>query len=395
MNQLSNTSLKKKPELLLIATSARVLLESAMRGDYATAVIDGFGDREVIQHAVATECVGLRAEGGLDDAQLADSVTRLSERYSRTLKTIIVGSGVEGCNATYKAIEQSGLNWLGNHRIKYQATERLKCHSHSERLRMVAAERPPYLYKSAAGSGGVHIYRDHRRAGASDQYYRQTYLPYTSISHLFIADGNRIETVGFSTQWHSKHDARHPFCFGGAINTHCLDRSCIAEAETLANTFALKGLNNIDYLYDGAKLYFLELNPRPSATMALYDADYASGLLHAHINACRGNGLTKTPLSDQVRAFAILYAHRDIDLPANFCWPKVAKDVAVPDLQGYHYAQNAPICSLHVQANDSADTLSKLQRYINALQRRIATAMKMIATNYSPGLHHETPQYSY
>ena len=384
---------KKEPELLLIATSARVLLESARRGGYRAAVIDGFCDREVMQHACYAERVDLATAGGLDDAQLSDAIKRTVQRYAKTLKAVVIGSGMEGCSNACDVIEQSGLQYLGNERGRYESTECIAHYSQSDKLLAMPDYRPPYLYKSTTGNGGVHIYSDDQQTAIGDNYYRQTYLPFISISHLFIATGKRIETVGFSSQWHSKHDVAHPFCFGGAINTHYLDKSCIAQAEHFATTLALKGLNNIDYLYDGAKLYFLELNPRPSATMALYDRNYATGLLDAHIKACCGEGLAK-PLqgSPAIRAFAIFYADKPIHLPADFDWPDEASDVPTALPQGYYFEQNTPICTLHVQTTKLRDTLSTLQAHIRTLKKRIASSPTM-HNDYQPGLYYETSQH--
>ncbi|MBC6414615.1 MAG: ATP-grasp domain-containing protein [Chromatiales bacterium] len=364
---------KKEPELLLIATSVRVLLESARRGGYTAAVIDGFCDREVMQHARYAERVSLCADGRLDDAELAKAIKNTTERYAETLSAVIVGSGIEGCSAASDAIAQSGLQWLGNARTRYSSAERLTCHFGSDKLAAMPDDRPPYLYKSTTGNGGLHIYSDDQSAPKSDDYYRQSYLPFASISHLFIADGRRIETVGFSTQWHAKHDAAHPFCFGGAISSHDLDESCITQAGGYAETLGLRGLNNIDYLYDGEKLYFLELNPRPSATMILYDSDYPTGLLHAHISACRGEGLAQPErIAPEIRGFAILYADQRMHLPADFDWPDEATDVPVAQPQGYRIEKNTPICTLHAQAADAADVLTILQAQICALQNRMS-----------------------
>ena len=52
----------------------------------------------------------------------------------------------------------------------------------------------------------------------------------------------------------------------------------------LVPVFALKGLNSLDFIHADDCSYVLEINPRPSASMQLYDED----LLNRHIQACEG-----------------------------------------------------------------------------------------------------------
>ena len=377
---------EEKPELLLIATSARALLESAIRSGYRVAVIDGFCDREVMQHAVAAQRVNLREEGGLDDAELADAITTMRKQYPESIHMLVTGSGIEGCEGALEIIRQSNLLWLGNHNQQNRFVGRNAFKLQSSQIMPMPDNQAPYLYKSTIGSGGTHIYRDDGAQKIKANYYRQSYLPLMNISHLFLADGNQIETVGFSTQWHSKHDSTRPFCYGGAINAHSLNESCIAQAEAAAKTFNLIGLNNIDYLYDGTKLYFLELNPRPSATMALYDQDYAKGLLHAHIKACTAKGLARrTKKSSASRAFAIFYTDDALQLPSDFEWPIEAKDVPVEKVLGYRFEKHAPICTMHAEANNVGNALADLQRRIRDLQRRISQISQTIQPHYKHG----------
>ena len=381
---------------MLIATSARVLLESAIRGGYAVAAIDGFCDREVRAHATFAARVGLREGGGLDDRELAAAIEHTTERYAKTLKAVVVGSGIEGCGSALDALERSDLQCLGNEPQRYRFAERSGCEFAADALAAVADCRAPYLYKSLTGSGGVHIYREDECSAAKENYYRQSYMPFGSVSHLFLADGRQIETIGFSTQWHSRHDAAHPFCFGGAVNAHYLDETCIAQAEAAARSFGLKGLNNIDYLYDGAQLYFLELNPRPSATMALYDMDYSCGLLHAHIEACSGKGLERgTKIASATRAFAIFYADRPVCLPSDFEWPSVAKDIPAETPAGYRFEKNAPICTLHADADDVGGVLTELQHDIRELQKCIDAISPPPLSDHQSGTHYEISRHSY
>ena len=91
---------------------------------------------------------------------LAEAIVKTSNRYAETLKTLVVGSGIEGCEASFEAIRQSGIQWQGKQIQYHRHTENQSFKSPSDQIMPMPDNMPPYLYKSAIGSGGVHIYRD-------------------------------------------------------------------------------------------------------------------------------------------------------------------------------------------------------------------------------------------
>ena len=78
------------------------------------------------------------------------------------------------------------------------------------------------------------------------------------------------------------------FIFSGIINSCDLlseQKERITDwLKKLVPVFALKGLNSLDFIQAGDKSLVLEINPRPSASMQLYDAD----LFNRHIKASQG-----------------------------------------------------------------------------------------------------------
>ena len=81
--------------------------------------------------------------------------------------------------------------------------------------------------------------------------------------------------------------------------------------ERLAQAIPLIGLNSADFLVDGDEFRLLEINPRPGATLDIFEP--AEGSLFAlHIAACEGELRAAPPCIDGARAAAIVYAERDI-----------------------------------------------------------------------------------
>jgi len=360
------------PELLIVAASARVLAQSAVKAGLRPAVIDAFGDRDTRAAAVSASRVPLTAEGLAPDA-LQQAFRRDTARFGATLKGWIAGAGAENCSGLFADFARQ-LPLLGNRPDVFRrctdpamptlaADCGLPCVPRREEL--------PALSKLPIAAGGAHIRYIDSAANDGARRCRQTYLPGVGVSHLFAADGRGAVTLGFSTQWHSRHCRERPFAYGGAVNRCALPDEARAQAEkgarALTAALGLRGINNADYLYCAGRLYFLELNPRPGATLALMDGDYPRGLLNVHLRACRGHPAAPRPAA-AVRACAVMYAAADTVLPENVGWPREACDVPVA---GGVFRAGDPLCSLMAEDSAVAPALSRLQASIHALTERL------------------------
>ncbi|MGH8630643.1 MAG: ATP-grasp domain-containing protein, partial [Burkholderiales bacterium] len=111
----------------------------------------------------------------------------------------------------------------------------------------------------------------------------------------------------------------------------------------------LTGLNGIDFVLDGDTPYVLEINPRPTATVDLYDADVHGGMFCAHLRACRGE-LPVVNTTAQSRAHAIVYARGTVRIPPSVDWPDWCTDLPQA---GSTISAAAPVCSVHASAESS------------------------------------------
>ena len=110
------------------------------------------------------------------------------------------------------------------------------------------------------------------------------------------------------------------FIFSGIINSCDLlneQKERITDwLKKLVPVFALKGLNSLDFIQADDKSLVLEINPRPSASMQLYDAD----LLSRHIKASLGE-LADYCSHAGYTGYQIVYAEQDVIIPDGFEWP--------------------------------------------------------------------------
>jgi len=119
--------------------------------------------------------------------------------------------------------------------------------------------------------------------------------------------------------------------------------------DKLVRVYGLKGLASLDFIWNGESCYFLEINPRPPASMMLYPE---LDLLSAHITG----SLTAT-VDNSMRALQIVYARQMHTIPAEIDWPVWSFDRPKPHSS---IQVGEPICSIMAQEATAEQTLAQL-----------------------------------
>jgi predicted ATP-grasp superfamily ATP-dependent carboligase len=127
----------------------------------------------------------------------------------------------------------------------------------------------------------------------------------------------------------------------------------------------------MDFMIDGNTCRVLEVNPRPSATAALYDADFDEGLLASHIRAVRGRLGSGSSVKGPVRAFRVALAGDDFVVPP-MNWPEWCSDLP---LAGTVLQAGCPICTISAESGSRAATLRLLRERADELFQRLRWAM--------------------
>ena len=355
---------------MIIAASARFLAESAVIGDRQVCTVDGFADTEVRQLAHAALRVPL-TEAGLDGEAVRRACRRLLRE--RSFAGAIVGAGLDG-RPDMMAWLSAQLPVYGNRADVFSlCLDRARFARHLQHLGIPhpPEAQAPALLKQAGASGGAHIRFAERG---------QTYWAGTAVSHLFVAADGRITTVGWNTQWQSRHRTDRPFCYGGAVNRSTLSDTLRMQMEgyaaRLAHSLDLVGVNSMDYMLCGSEVVLLELNPRASATMQLHE-DETGALLAAHCAACRPSthssmSPVRLPKPQPPSAFAVLYAMRELVIPDGFAWGDRGDHVCDRPAAAARLAAGDAVCTLIVSAQASArDALTRLQHAIRRITARL------------------------
>jgi len=343
--------------ILIVAGSGRMLAQAAKYAGLKPLVIDLFADLDTQCYAEA-----FRQIPSLAEKHLIPALDYFIEHYE--VAHVIYGSGFEYYPESLRYLG-SRLLVLGNLPDTFvNLHDKPAFFSSLDQLNIPYPDvrfAPPtnagnWLVKPMQGQGGVGIKRYQQNDIDELAVYWQTYQAGTQHSVLFLADSQEIQIIGFNTQWTISLDENQAFIFSGIINSCALLNE---QKEWIANwlmklvpLFALKGLNSMDFIQAGDKSFVLEINPRPSASMQLYDAD----LLNRHIKACQGE-LTDYRRHTDFTGYQIVYAEQDVLISEDFDWPPWCMDLPG---SGVICRTGQPICSIIAHQKQAQSVMKDL-----------------------------------
>jgi uncharacterized protein len=335
--------------IIVVAYSARALASCARRVGFAPLSIDVFGDDDTKERSLAA----VKLEGGLSEGLTLDKVAGAVENLINAYDPIglVYGAGFEHQPETLAAI-------AGKTRIFGNDAETLKrakdplalarlCSTIGVRHPPIALAPPNepelWLMKRRGSAGGAHIAAAASSSLVSADCYFQRHIAGKSVSALFLASNKKAEIIGLSTQW-TAPTPKSPFRYGGAAGPIDVGR---AHADEIASSIAaftselgLVGLNSADFLISAAAVWLLEINPRPGATLDVFEPNEGA-LFAQHVAACEGR-LTPASPRQMFKAAEIVYAPCDIVLREKRDWPDWVVDRPSP---GSRIAAGDPMCT--------------------------------------------------
>jgi len=343
--------------VLIAAISGRALAASARRGGYVPLVADFFGDEDTRALAEAHVRLDTNLARGMVADELLDALDTLAAAW-RPAGTVC-GTGFEDRPELLARISQ---RWalLGNSaetvaRVKDPVEFAALCREcripHPPTSFSQPANARGWLAKRRGGAGGTHVTPASDAAESVSADYFQRRVDGTPVSALILANGGRSMVLGFSAQWSAPSRA-HPFRYGGAVRPAGLSLQLIAAmtaaVERLVAGVPLVGLNSADFLVDGEKFWLLEINPRPGATLDIFEPADVS-LFGLHMAAIRGSLPERAPVLSGAVAAATVYAPHDIRSVPTIDWPPWTAD---RQNAGTRVSAGDPICTVLAQAAD-------------------------------------------
>jgi predicted ATP-grasp superfamily ATP-dependent carboligase len=356
-----------RPVLLLIAVSARALAVAARRAGFDVVAIDAFGDEDARAVCKAMEVME-NAMGGFAEVELAPIVARLTDAHA--LMGLVFGSGFDDCPMRLaeiaKALPLLGASPEALARVKDPVFFARSCEAagvgHPE-IRLSPPDSPlEWLLKRRGGAGGLHVAPATARTPGRDDYWQRR-VEGRAISLLFVRDAHALTPIAWSEQWTAP--APHaPFRYAGAAGPIMLTppEGLIEKVAALTLSLGVRGLASADFIDDGADFWLLEINPRPGATLDVFDDD-DDPLLARHIRALTDDR-AKPAEPRAPRAAQIVYADADTTAPSG-AWPAWAVDRPPP---GSRVPAGAPFCTALASGRSAAEAKAQVKERSRRIQ---------------------------
>lgn len=371
MRSLLHAKSPNSGALLIAAISGRALAAAARRAGYRPLVADFFCDIDTVALAERTAKLPGDLQNGMDDSRVVEALRRLADD-DRPL-AIVLGSGFERKPDLVDEIARhfplAGNDGTAIRRIKDPETLAADCAELGIPHPAICRETPPdpenWVVKTAGGAGGAHIVRANGTAIEPGRYFQHFVKGY-SVSALFVGDGHRARVVGFSRQWASPAPAA-PYRYGGAVRLRRFDRERAAMIEGwlsgLVRRTGLVGLCSADFIRgpDGYRL--MEINPRPGATLDIFD-DRDAPLMKAHLDAACGKPFRLPRFADSM-ASMIAYASAPIARFPAFAWPDWTADHQSP---GTSLIAGDPVCTVFAHGPSAGATSRAVKARIAQLR---------------------------
>jgi predicted ATP-grasp superfamily ATP-dependent carboligase len=356
--------------ILIAASSGRALAGAARRAGFRPLAADFFDDLDTRGYC-AGNCL---IEGGLDRGftgeTLIPALNALAEGEAPC--GFVYGAGFEDRPELLELVARR-FTILGNppdvvRRVKDPARLAELCAGLNIPHPRISMEMPAdprhWLVKSAGGAGGSHIAPAAASGAAGDKIYFQRIALGVPVSILFVADGAKARVVGLSRQWVAPAPGE-PFRFGGSLRPAGLSRELDGllrrAAKAITAACGLRGLNSIDFLVEGGEYTLIEINPRPGATLDIFE-DRGGALFRAHVESCRDRLPARWLAVGDAAAAGIAYARHQIPSMPEFDWPGWTAD-----RQKAHSEVRAhdPLCTIVARAAKPARARALLETRTN------------------------------
>lgn len=358
--------------ILVIAQSARMLVQLASNAGIGAVAIDCFGDDDTRQLAMA-----FRKIDSLGLKDLGPAVEVMHKDYG--FGYVIYGSGFETQAESLFFLER---HWfvLGNSAAMFIAFQdkreffrrigALKI-SHPETRFSPPVDDRGWLVKPVRGQGGLGV--RHYESGFElfpAECYWQRFLEGKAFSLTFIAYDGGVEMLGFNRQWCRPLGDGQDFVFAGIAN-----HAEVAEAHKvllgdwlarICGIYPFRGLGSLDFIVSDGRCYLLEVNPRIPASAQFY----GDRVLNSHIRACLGHGENGACQTTPPAAYQVLYADRDVRLVEDVDWPEWVVDRPV---KGSIIGKGQPICSIIAAGKSPMQAAERLRRRQQVIEKLLNT----------------------
>lgn len=366
------------------------MVESGVRSGYTITALDAFGDRDLKAltearslhhdfHSIYSPKALFRASRQLQFERVA--YTSNLENHPEILQLFCESHRILGNDAqTVAAVRDWKKLFAGLRAAGFPAPETI----YAGETRTLDPDRR-WLIKPILSGGGHGITFLQGERTADDSYIIQEFIPGRACSASFIANGKECVLLGITEQLIGLRDfGTQGFRYCGNILP--LPETLMPRAGSrileqirqlsafLTREYGLIGVNGIDFILNGDRIWVTEVNPRYSASMELIERAYELPIFHLHLQAVLHCSLPVFRLERQLKdgrfwGKSILYASKDAVMPDTLDW--AARHLRDIPESGEIIRKGSPVCTILATQPTYDEALNKLIRQANALKKEI------------------------
>ncbi|QFR31758.1 ATP-grasp domain-containing protein [Ancylobacter sp. TS-1] len=376
---------RDEADVVIVGIAARGLAAAARRAGLRAIVLDLFGDDDTRELAV--EAIPLRRLAGfaIDPEDLFEQLAIHAPDLP-----VVLGTGFEHMPEVVDRLA-ARFRLVGNGRAVLAALKEPEAFSRllttlSVPHPRIFAERAPAgiatLEKRSGGSGGWHVRPAAETRGAG--WYLQERVAGRTVSALFLGNGHGARLLAFSEQWCAPADDA-PFRYGGAVGPirlfPAVERAVADALDRITGATGLVGLASADIVVDpgGERWSLIEINPRPGASLDVFDRPPLPPLLDLHFDACAGTlpelALLAPGPGVAARAAGILYAPAAVEMRLD-ALPGWVADRPPP---GTRIEAGEPVCTVLAEGQDIHQARETLALRLDQFWRELIRAARKAA----------------
>lgn len=374
-------------QVLIVGASTRAAAFSALRAGLEPRCVDNFADRDLSEVFPVQRALPDAGATGLEAAACASS----NEPWFYT-------GPIENHPDLVGRVSRV-------HRLLGNPPEILRAVRNPERLADVLRRHGlscPHVRLSPEGlphdgtwlekpvaSGGGRLIRplEHTRESCTEPTCFQQRIEGGSFSALFVASRGGASLIGVTRQLTGAPVC--PFAYRGSIGPLSVPTGLKARLDlmggVLASEFGLLGLFGVDYILSDDEPWVVEVNPRYTASVEVFELALRRSLLVEHLRACdaelaaanRARATSAARTAPRVVGKAIIYASRSVvtpEIPVDDAWrlepfavPAIA-DVPWPET---HIEAGQPVLTVFSTDTDLSSCESRLDCHVEHWRRRI------------------------
>lgn len=373
--------------ILLVGYSVRMLAEMAVRAGYEVFALDYFGDADL-----RALCPGLSLRHDFNGLRY-DPGTLVRIASTLTFPAVVYGSSLENHPGLVARLAR-GRRLLGNRpatlrgvRDPFRLGEVLRSAGRAFPETVAGApvradSRRRWLLKPLR-SGGGHAVRVWTGGPVPAGTVLQERRSGMVGSAVFVADGRRAVLLGVTEQLIGRRAfGAQGFRYCGNLvpprrppdEREALVEEARAVAAVLTESFGLQGVNGIDFVWSEGRLWTIEVNPRPPASLEPLEMVYGYRAFDLHVRAFDGDlpdfDLRRAEHWVPAAGKAVLYATEDGTVGDTSDWTRRGiRDVPHP---GEFIPRGRPVCTLRASGATPGLCLRRLRRLARWVRARHA-----------------------